>query len=297
MSNPQAYTICALPIELAAAYAFLNEQHPAPKAVQQNDHNTYTLRTIGKHNVIIAVMPKREYGIAAAATVAKDLVHSFSNVCIGLMVGIGGGAPSQQHNIRLGNVVIASRNARNSGVIQYDYGKMMQNQGFVETGNLNQPPPALLNAVARLKTKYIMQGPELDSKKRLQKTHLRLDANKRGEDEDNPAIYYGLIALANRVMKNAEVRDQLSAEKGVLCFEMEAAGLMNHFPCLVIRGICDYSDSHKNKEWQGFAAMAAAAYAKDLLFQIPLNSVEAEKPVLEVLNTSSYREFSSTIFN
>ncbi|RKK93408.1 hypothetical protein BFJ70_g17737, partial [Fusarium oxysporum] len=66
---------------------------------------------------------------------------------------------------------------------------------------------------------------------------------------------------------------------------MEAAGLMNHFPCLVIRGICDYSDSHKNKEWQGFAAMMAAAYAKDLLHQIPPNKVEAEKPISEVLSS------------
>ena len=56
-------------------------------------------------------------------------------------------------------------------------------------------------------------------------------------------------------MKDALFRDTLVAEKDVLCFEMEAAGLMNHFPCLVIRGICDYSDSHKNKEWQGYAAM------------------------------------------
>ncbi|KAJ5007381.1 hypothetical protein K4K57_010796 [Colletotrichum sp. SAR 10_99] len=64
-------------------------------------------------------------------------------------------------------------------------------------------------------------------------------------------------------MKDARMRDKLAAERNVLCFEMEAAGLMNHFPCLVTRGICDYSDSHKNKAWQGFAAMMAAAL-KDL---------------------------------
>ncbi|KAF6806455.1 Kinesin light chain 5 [Colletotrichum sojae] len=109
--------------------------------------------------------------------------------------------------------------------------------------------------------------------------------DERGEHEDNPTIHYGLIASANQVMKNAKIRETLSAEKGVICFEMEAAGLMNHFPCLVIRGICDYSDSHKNKEWQGFAAMTAAAYAKDLLRQIPPNSVEAEKPIREVLGS------------
>jgi nucleoside phosphorylase len=67
---------------------------------------------------------------------------------------------------------------------------------------------------------------------------------------------------------------------------MEAAGLMGYFPCLLIRGICDYSDSHKNKEWQGFAAMMAAAYAKDLLRQIPPSKVETEKPITEVLSSS-----------
>ncbi|EXJ59548.1 uncharacterized protein A1O5_12173, partial [Cladophialophora psammophila CBS 110553] len=79
-----------------------------------------------------------------------------------------------------------------------------------------------------------------------------------------PAIHYGLIASANRVINDASARNH-AANYGVLCFEMEAAGVMNRFPCLVVRGICDYSDSHKNKRWQGYAAMAAAAYTKDLL--------------------------------
>jgi nucleoside phosphorylase len=108
---------------------------------------------------------------------------------------------------------------------------------------------------------------------------------KRTNEEDNPAIHYGLIASANQLMKDAIVRDKLAAEKDVLCFEMEAAGLMNHFPCLVIRGICDYSDSHKNKEWQGYAAMAAAAYAKDLLCRIPPNKVEAERKISDIVSS------------
>jgi nucleoside phosphorylase len=107
---------------------------------------------------------------------------------------------------------------------------------------------------------------------------------ERGEEDDDPAIHYGLIASANQLMKDAHIRDKLAAEKGVLCFEMEAAGLMNHFPCLVIRGICDYADSHKNKEWQGYAAMVAAAYAKDLLKRIPPNKVEAEKKLSELVH-------------
>ena len=107
---------------------------------------------------------------------------------------------------------------------------------------------------------------------------------ERSDDDDNPAIHYGLIASANQLMKDALVRDRLAAEKDVFCFEMEAAGLMNHFPCLVIRGICDYSDSHKNKEWQGYAAMAAAAYAKDLLCRIAPNRVKGEKKISEILS-------------
>ncbi|KAK4170773.1 nucleoside phosphorylase domain-containing protein [Triangularia setosa] len=79
--------------------------------------------------------------------------------------------------------------------------------------------------------------------------------------------HYGTIASANVVMKDAVERDRYAQdpELNVLCFEMEAAGLMNNFPCIVIRGICDYSDSHKNDEWHKYAARTAAAYARELL--------------------------------
>jgi hypothetical protein len=52
---------------------------------------------------------------------------------------------------------------------------------------------------------------------------------------------------------------------------MEAAGLMDGLPTLVIRGICDYCDSHKQKEWQGYAALTAAAYVKWLLSAMPVS--------------------------
>jgi nucleoside phosphorylase len=108
---------------------------------------------------------------------------------------------------------------------------------------------------------------------------------KRTEDEDNLAVHYGLIASGNRLIQDALLRDALIAEKGILCFETEAAGLVNHFPCLVIRGICDYADTHnKYEEWQGYAAMAAAAYAKDLLRQIVPHRVEAEEKIGDILS-------------
>ena len=365
MANPKDYTIgwiCAIVTEYVAAQAFLDEEHERPEYVSPNDNNDYTLGRIGKHNVVIAVLPGGEYGIASAAIVARDMLHSFPNIKIGLMVGIGGGAPSQRHDIRLGDIVVSTPHDKKGGVFQYDFGKTIQGQSFRSTGFLNQPPTLLRTAVSGLEAQYQRKGHRLErainsileentrlrgkykrpdpssdrlyqslvvhpeainhvpeEKPRRGKKRKRLDPDndrlqhhlvirssnhetdcaavcgddpsnlilrpERTKDEDNPAVHYGLIASANQLMRDALVRDILAEEKDFLCFEMEAAGLMNHFPCLVIRGICDYSDSHKNKEWQGYAAMAAAAYAKDLLHRIPPNKVEAEKRIAELLSS------------
>jgi hypothetical protein len=91
---------------------------------------------------------------------------------------------------------------------------------------------------------------------------------------DRPHIYSGLIGSANTVMKNAEKRDFMRQNQNVLCFEMEAASLMDNFPCIVIRGISDYADSHKNDRWQHYAALSAAAYAKNLLDIIPARKID-----------------------
>ena len=326
----EAYTvgwICAISTEYVAAQAFLDEKHERPAYVSPNDNNDYTLGKIGKHNVVIAVLPEGEYGISSAASVARDMLHSFSNVRIGLMVGIGGGAPSQKHDVRLGDIVVSAPRDGNGGVFQYDFGKTIQDQSFQHTGFLNQPPMSLRAAVNGIKAQYESEGHRLEEeinsilekKPRLRRKYKRPDPSsdrlyqsrvvhptdeascaeacgddpsnlilrrERTEDEDNPAIHYGLIASANQLMKDAIVRDKLAAEKGILCFEMEAAGLMNQFPFLIIRGICDYSDSHKNKEWQEYAAMAAAAYAKDLLNRIPPSRVVAEKKISDFLSSS-----------
>jgi len=108
---------------------------------------------------------------------------------------------------------------------------------------------------------------------------------KRDDREawDRLKIHYGLIASGNKLLKDAEMRDSLAKEQDILCFEMEAAGLMNHVPCLVIRGICNYCDTHTNLEWQGYAALVAAVYAKQLLQRIPRGKVEGERKANEVM--------------
>jgi nucleoside phosphorylase len=76
------------------------------------------------------------------------------------------------------------------------------------------------------------------------------------------------------VIKNGGLRDELAKAHGALCFEMEAAGVMNDFPCLVIRGISDYADSDKHDDWQGYASASAAAYARQLFFHMPVDEVK-----------------------
>ncbi|KAI5461548.1 hypothetical protein BGZ63DRAFT_386070 [Mariannaea sp. PMI_226] len=70
-----------------------------------------------------------------------------------------------------------------------------------------------------------------------------------------------------------------------MCVEMEAAGLMDHFPCLVIRGICDYADSHKNNRWQRYASATAAAFAVELLGYIPTRQLEATRRVVDIVES------------
>ena len=82
----------------------------------------------------------------------------------------------------------------------------------------------------------------------------------------NPVIHFGLVASGDTVMKSGEDRDDIAARDGVIAFEMEGAGVWENFPgSLVIKGVCDYADSHKNKRWQGYAAATAAAVTKGFL--------------------------------
>ncbi|OPB38114.1 hypothetical protein A0O28_0012180 [Trichoderma guizhouense] len=327
MPNPEDYTvgwICAISTERVAAEAFLDEKHEGPEDVSAHDNNDYALGKMGRHNVVIAVLPDGEYGTASAATVARDMLHSFPNIRIGLMVGIGGGVPSAKHDIRLGDIVVSAPRNEKGGVFQYDFGKTMQDQSFQQTRFLDQPPTILRAAIAGLKAQYEAEGHELEEmingilakKRRLQKNYRRPDPSsdnlfqseivhppdgrncaavclenpsnlqsrhERTEDDDNPTIHYGTIASADQLMNDAKLRDRLAVKNSVLCFDTEAAGLMNHFPCLIIRGICDYSDSHKNAVWHGYAAMAAAAYAKDLLIRIPPKKIESEKRIIDII--------------
>ncbi|KAL1618919.1 hypothetical protein SLS54_007035 [Diplodia seriata] len=110
----------------------------------------------------------------------------------------------------------------------------------------------------------------------------------RREDGD-PVIHYGVIASGNTLVKDASAREELLRHipADCLCYEMEAAGLMNSFPCIVIRGISDYSDSHKNDHWQRYAAATAAAFAKELLGYVSADGICREQRAIDALDKKS----------
>ena len=295
--------ICALPIELAAAQEMLDEEDDDPRQYSPNS-DLYTFGRIGDHNLVLVCLPAGQMGPQSAATVAARMTSKFTSIRFGLMVGIGGGVPSTESDIRLGDVVISQPLLQHGGVVQYDFGKTGAGGHKTRTGWLNAPPTVLLNAVSKLRalhyrgrsnfTTYLSIFDRLENFSRdtagpdvlFEATYNHIggasceQCSKEKEVKRTPrkdqevVVHCGIIASGNQVIKDGITRDRISTELGgVMCFEMEAAGLMNDFSCLAIRGICDYADSHKNKKWQPYAAATAAACAKDILSVIPAAEV------------------------
>ncbi|VUC27249.1 unnamed protein product [Clonostachys rosea] len=278
--------VCALATELVAIRAFFEELHEDP-ITSIWDHNIYKLGRIGSHCVVAAVMPASEYGTSSAAGVARDMLRSFPNIRLSLTVGIGGGVPNMNNDIRLGDVVVAS-----DGIIPFD----MTKQGLLQFGQVSQPPKFIKAAVASVQTKVLQEDirialerwPRLAISYKKPATHTdQLYKFEHGDSltheqtlverpaRDGPVVHYGSIASGNCIIKDAMFRDKLAKKAQVLCLEMEAADTMS-LPSLAIRGICDYADSHRNDTWQKYAALTAAAYSKNVLKNIPKEAIRTD---------------------
>ncbi|KAJ9495959.1 hypothetical protein H2202_008481 [Exophiala xenobiotica] len=315
--------VCALTKEMVAARVMLDKDHGVIRGIGQ-DHNTYYAGRIHDHNVIIAVLPAGIDGQVSAAGVVKDMIRTFGELRFVLLVGIGGGIPHLEGkiDIRLGDVVVSKPCKDHGGVIQYDRGKFIQGGSFERKGILGPPPNVLLTALTQLQVEHESNGtprmstyltetmqqrpglkdkgycsPPLQRDRLFVPTYQHLDGGRdcsacptaeeieRDPRVDTaPQIHYGIIASGEQVVKDPSVRDHLRKSCGALCVEMEAAGVVHNFPCLVVRGICDYADSHKNDDWHKYAAMTAAAYAKELLTYVSSGDVASVQPLQETLN-------------
>ena len=315
---------------MTAARTMLDEQHvPLPNPPQ--DQNAYVLGEICGHNVAITCLPSGVYGNNSAAVVATHLMSTFRSITVPLLVGIGGGVPQPGHDIRLGDVVVGTPSSDHAAVVQYDFGKTVSNGVFEHKGNLNKPKMSLFNVLNSLRSKHQLNRSQLpiyiantlkehslgntefghpgaasDVLFETECDHVPEGSicrdcgplepiNRAPRQSVDPVIHYSTIASGNQVIKHAKTRDQHARKHGVLCLEMEAASLMDAFSCLVIRGICDYCDTKKNKQFQGHAALAAAAYAKDFLSVLP--KTNPSEPVINYQASSKKLEHRQLVMD
>lgn len=325
--DPSKYNIAiitALPKEFAAVEVMLDQREDV---VIPGDPVRYTLGIIHPHPVVITLLPKM--GTNPASAVTSNLIRSFSNIRDILMVGIAGGVPNPDNlecHTRLGDIVVS----KDSGVIQFDIGKQEQRENPKGefrphfTIRASDPPPSsrLLQAVSILEARRIRGDKPWEKNIKLT---LSLENSRRPDDstdilhdsldishiiphpydptrhQNKPKVHYGLIGSSNTLLKDPQLRDLLRDEYKVRAVEMEGAGiatatwLSEMAGYLLIRGICDYCDSYKNDEWQGYAAAIAAAYARALIESIPLpnkdqsgDSFEDSLSNIESSNADSY---------
>ncbi|KAF3282229.1 hypothetical protein TWF970_001643 [Orbilia oligospora] len=152
--------ICAIPIELAAATAFLDELHETPP-MSPLENDIYKFGRIGNHNIVVACLPAGSYGNISAAAVGTRMKARFPALRFGLMVGIGGGIPRDElgvadssTDLHLGDVVVGTPTGSSGGTFQYDFGKTVEGGAFIHTGSLRKPPDILLSAVSSIQAKH-----------------------------------------------------------------------------------------------------------------------------------------------
>ncbi|KAF7512958.1 hypothetical protein GJ744_011224 [Endocarpon pusillum] len=305
--------ICPLEVEQIAALEMLDEEHERlPQA--PSDHNVYNLGAIAGHNVVIAGLYQPGNNPAATVVTQMRITFPNLRFGLLVGTGGGVPVKIDNGMIRLGDVVVSKPAGEHSGVVQYDHGKanagpfertgtlapppavLLNAAQDLAAKRARSRKDPIEDNVKRIDVsirglrKYKYPGAAQDHLYKPDYIHLKpgVPCGECGcdptqwvqrpaddvDDEPYIVVHRGTIASGELVVKHAVLRDQLAKEYGLLCFEMEAAGALADFPCMVIRGISHYCDSHKNEQWHGYAAAAAAAYARQLFFHMPIGEVK-----------------------
>ncbi|KAI7760788.1 hypothetical protein LZL87_008000 [Fusarium oxysporum] len=301
--DPALYTIAwiaPLEIEAQAALHMLDNRHDGKFPISRGDDYVFLAGDINGHNIVIATLPPgQEYGTGSAAALASQIKKFFTNLWFGLLVGVAAGLPNLRKippiDIRLGDVLVGLSEGDSAGLVAYDLGKETS-EGFqllrfgqvlanTETvvrsaiGNIKIRAPddtdVFLPFYERIKDKEHSRGTFADPG---QEKDIFYDIGDDGVDSPvqrmqrpthrRTRVWYGSIGSGDKLTKNTLKRNEIRDRYGVIGLEMEAAGTMKRIPVGVIRGVCDYADQHKNKEWQPYAAAMAAAYAKAVIYEL-----------------------------
>ncbi|KAL7800598.1 hypothetical protein V8C43DRAFT_274341 [Trichoderma afarasin] len=328
--DPSLYTvawIAPLEIEAQAALHLLDNRHQGRFPLTPRDDYIFQAGDACGHNIIIATLPAGEvYGTRSAAALATQVKKFFPNLWFGLLVGIAAGLPNLSRNppldIRLGDVLVGLSVGDNAGLIDYDLGKETGADGFqlLRAGHaLAKTATVVRSAIGSIKIRAPNDSNDvLQHYKRIEhKEHpfgtfadpgqgrdtlYQVDESgvespmfrERRPDSKRIRVWYGPIGSGDKLMKNAQKRNELRDKYNIIGLEMEAAGTMDQIPVGVIRGVCDYGDEHKNDEWQPFAAAMAAAYARAILAEIrPKNMVQMPLVDLSLKRKLGEEDFAS----
>ncbi|KAM5528681.1 phosphorylase superfamily protein [Fusarium oxysporum f. sp. phaseoli] len=297
--------ICALPLEADAIEALFDyywDDDGPPFGKAARDPNSYSTGVIGCHNVVLVRMPGM--GKVHAAAAASSCRASFPNVKIALVVGVCGVAPFKRNGeeIVLGDVVISEGIIQYDFGRRLP-GQFILKEGPLDS--LGRPNQEIRGVLAQAKgirgrellvsemTRYLSilrQNSELRAEypgvayDRLFEASYRHSEDQKSCEQIGcdgklvprrrlqaarhspaPAIHFGLMASGDSVMKSGDDRDREVEARDIVAFEMEGAGVWDILPCIVIKGACDYADSHKSKVWQRYAAATAAGCTKAFL--------------------------------
>ncbi|KAG8628320.1 hypothetical protein KVT40_004193 [Elsinoe batatas] len=290
------------PVGIAAMRGMLDQEHTSTGL----DRGAYVLGSIGGHNIVLAMLGAS--GMNDANVTVLQALHDFSSIRLGLMVGVGGGLPSKSVDIRLGDVVVGPHTSE-----------------IIVERDIGHPPKVLTDAVKRVQGKHLMgidkicdQLDHLLSRRsgiptrfaRPPKENDKLfmpgyqhEGDRSCADCDEaqlvsrptrldeiPHVFCSTIGSTNAMTTKNHVREDLP-RKGVICVDREITGLVRSFPCLVIRGICDYADSHKYEDWRDYAAATAAAYTREFLLDLEPASVLQLEAAKGVVNADDVDDF------
>ncbi|KAF9881441.1 hypothetical protein CkaCkLH20_00587 [Colletotrichum karsti] len=271
--------VCALPLEYDAATLIFDEfwdEDGDRFGKAQNDPNSYTTGRMGRHNVVLALLPNM--GKVGSAGAAAALRSSYTGLKIAILAGVCGGVPShggEVNGIVLGDVVVSKR------VVQFDLGRQYPDK-FTRKDtvddNLGRASLDIRSLIGIFETEFglgRLEDRALDVLDSIQQKAIVKRRRTRDSETQLPRLHVGNVASGDTVMKSGEHRDRLAKEHNIIAFEMEGAGMWDQILCVVVKGVCDYADSHKNKRWQPYAAITSAAATRAILDRY----IQQDKPI------------------
>ncbi|KAK1236968.1 hypothetical protein MKX08_007916 [Trichoderma sp. CBMAI-0020] len=131
-------------------------------------------------------------------------------------------------------------------------------------------------------------------RRRRLETNRILEQEGRSKEAQAPSVFIGRFGSGDKTLQSGEYRDWTARRYGVLAFETDGAGAWDELPCIIVKGVCNYADSHVNSRWQNFAAATAASVAKSLVERYTKTDksamIQTRKQFEEIMENKESRE-------